>query len=124
MKHLVALALLSGTAVAQGTSSIPPAWRKVSVEITKQHAVVSRPSVLLTDTDCATVTSIAHGSVDLVSVAVCPVGPDRLAVTWVVRDHDQTESSGALGSNMHGTTFGAGIAHGLPRSYDVKVTVE
>jgi hypothetical protein len=118
MKHLVALALLAGNALAQPADPTPATWRTVSVQIAKQGVVMALPSVLVGDT-CATMTSMTHGSPDLVTVAVCPVERDKLVVTWLVRERDQTESGGAVGASAHGARFPAGQA----RTYDVQVAV-
>jgi len=119
MKQLVALALLTATVHAQ-----PAASRKVSVTIATKGQVISAPTIITSDRECATLTHVTQRAPDLVAVAVCPVGATQLTVTWVVRTGDQTEAGGAVGSSAHGAKFSANFQSGLPHRYDVDVSVD
>jgi hypothetical protein len=76
----------------------------------------------VSDTDCTTFANVTNGSRDLVSWVVCPVAPDKLVVTWLVRDGDRVKTGGVVGTSTPGATFPA--SDGGPASgYDVDVTV-
>jgi hypothetical protein len=127
MKHLALLALAitsSATAFAETAPQLPPTSRFVSVKIAKHGEPVSQPSFIVNDTECTTMTSTTANVPDMISVAVCPVSNDKLVVTWMVRDGDRTEAAGAVGSTAHGASFDASVGHGIPRRFDVSVSIK